>query len=141
MAAQALSLPDFDRALIGPTAVIVGGQNSPGVAKVLRDFIKEKQKIVLKAGVLSNKLLSSKELERLAELPSLEALRAQLLGLLQQPAGSFVRVLQRHPLGGRQRPAGEGPRRGGARLSHHHHFPAAAATAAGHGKTTSIATA
>ena len=82
VAAQALSLPDFDRALIGPTAIIVGGRNSPGVAKVIRDFIKEKQKIVLKAGVLSNRLLSSKELERLAELPSLEALRAQLLGLL-----------------------------------------------------------
>ncbi len=99
VAAQALSLPDFDRALIGPTAIIVGGRNSPGVAKVIRDFIKEKQKIVLKAGVLSNRLLSSKELERLAELPSLEALRAQLLGLLQQPAGMFVRVLNAVPQG------------------------------------------
>jgi len=99
VAAQALSLPDFDRALIGPTAIIVGGKNSPGVAKVLRDFIKEKQKIVLKAGVLNTRLLSAGEIERLAELPSLEALRAQLLGLLQTPARQFVRVLNAVPQG------------------------------------------
>jgi large subunit ribosomal protein L10 len=99
VAAQALGLPEFDRALIGPTAIIVGGRNSPGVAKVVRDFIKEKQKIVLKVGVLSSRLISSKEIERLAELPSLEALRAQLLGLLSQPAGMFVRVLNAVPQG------------------------------------------
>jgi len=99
VAAQALSLPEFDRALIGPTAIIVGGKNSPGVAKVLRDFIKEKQKIVLKAGVLNARLLTSGEIEKLAELPSLEALRAQLLGLLLQPATRFVRVLNAVPQG------------------------------------------
>ncbi|MDD2764001.1 MAG: 50S ribosomal protein L10 [Opitutaceae bacterium] len=99
VAAQALGLPNFDSALIGPTAVIVGGKNSPGVAKVIRDFIKEKQKIVVKAGVLSNKLISTREIEKLAELPSLDTLRAQLLGLLNQPAGMFVRVLNAVPQG------------------------------------------
>jgi large subunit ribosomal protein L10 len=73
VAAQALSLPDFDRALVGPTAIIVGGKNSPGVAKVLRDFIRE--------------------------MPSLDTLRAQLLGLLQQPATLFVRVVNAVPQG------------------------------------------
>ena len=99
VAAQALNLPNVDSALIGPTAVIVGGKNSPGVAKVLRDFIKEKQKIVVKVGVLSNKLISAKDIERLAEMPSLDALRAQLLGLLSQPASMFVRVLNAVPQG------------------------------------------
>ena len=99
VAAQALNLPSFDQALVGPTAIIVGGKNSPGVAKVLRDFIKEKQKVVLKAGLLSQRVLSTGEIERLAELPPLESLRAQLLGLLQQPAGQFVRVLSAIPRG------------------------------------------
>ena len=99
VAAQALNLPSFDQALVGPTAIIVGGKNSPGVAKVLRDFIKEKQKVVLKAGLLSQRVLSTGEIERLADLPPLEALRAQLLGLLQQPAGQFVRVLSAVPRG------------------------------------------
>ena len=99
VAAQAMNLPNFDTALTGPTAVVVGGRNSPGVAKVIRDFIKEKQKIVVKAGVLSNKLLSAKDIEKLADLPSLDALRAQLLGLLSQPASMFVRVLNAVPQG------------------------------------------
>jgi large subunit ribosomal protein L10 len=99
VAGQALHLPEFESALIGPTAIIVGGKNSPGVAKVLRDFIKEKQKIVLKVGVLGQKLILPADLERLADMPSLDTLRAQLLGLLQQPAGLFVRVINAAPQG------------------------------------------
>ena len=99
VAGQALGLPDFDRVLVGPTAVIVGGKNSPGVAKTLRDFIREKQKIVVKAGVLSQKLISAQDVEKLADMPSLDTLRAQLLGLLQQPAGLFVRVINAVPQG------------------------------------------
>jgi large subunit ribosomal protein L10 len=99
VAAQALSLPSFDSALIGPTAIILGGKNSPGVAKVLRDFVKEKQKIVVKAGILGQKLISAQDVAKLADLPSLDALRAQLLGLLQQPASLFVRVVNAVPQG------------------------------------------
>lgn len=99
VAAQALNLPSVDHALVGPTAVIVGGRNSPGVAKVIRDFIKEKQKVVLKAGMLSQRVLTTSDIEKLADLPSLETLRAQLLGLLQQPASLFVRVLNAVPQG------------------------------------------
>ena len=99
VAAQALNLPSFESVLIGPTAIIVGGKNSPGVAKVLRDFIREKQKIVVKLGVLGNKLISAKDIEKLAEMPSLDALRAQLLSLLNQSASMFVRVLNAVPQG------------------------------------------
>jgi len=99
VAARALSLPSFDEALTGPTAIIVGGRNSSGVAKVLRDFIKEKQKGVVKAGALSQRLISPEDIERLAGLPSLEALQGQLLGLLNQPASLFVRVLNAVPQG------------------------------------------
>jgi large subunit ribosomal protein L10 len=99
VAAQALSLPSFESALIGPTAIVLGGKNSPGVAKVLRDFVKEKQKIVVKVGILGQKLISAQDVAKLADLPSLDALRAQLLGLLQQPASLFVRVVNAVPQG------------------------------------------
>jgi large subunit ribosomal protein L10 len=99
VAAKALGLPDIDSALTGPTAIIVGGKNSPGVAKVLKAFFKERQKLEVKAGVLSNKVISSKDVERLADMPSLDTLRAQLLGLLNQPAGAFVRVVNAVPQG------------------------------------------
>ena len=99
VAAKSLGLPDIEGALIGPTAIVVGGKNSAGVAKVLKQFFKDKQKIVVKAGVLSKKLISQKDVERLAEMPSLDTLRAQLLGLLNQPASMFVRVINAVPQG------------------------------------------
>jgi large subunit ribosomal protein L10 len=99
VAAKSLGLPDIDTALTGPTAIVVGGKNSAGVAKILKQFFKDKQKVEVKAGVLGKKLISSKDVERLADMPSLEVMRAQLLGLLNQPAGSFVRIINAVPTG------------------------------------------
>ena len=99
VAAKSLGLPEFEEALVGPTAIIVGGKNSAGVAKILKQFFKDKQKVVVKAGVLSKKLISPQDVERLADMPSLDILRAQLLGLLNQPASMFVRVVNAVPQG------------------------------------------
>jgi large subunit ribosomal protein L10 len=97
VAARSLGLPALDQALIGPTAIVVGGRNSPGVAKILRQFFKDKQKVEVKAGVLSKKLITSQQVQQLADMPSLEIMRAQFLGLLNQPASMFVRVLNATP--------------------------------------------
>ena len=99
VAAKSLGLPDIEGALIGPTAIVVGGKNSAGVAKVLKQFFKDKQKIEVKAGILSKKLISPKDVARLADMPSLDVMRAQLLGLLNQPASMFVRVINAVPQG------------------------------------------
>jgi large subunit ribosomal protein L10 len=99
VAAKALGLPDLESALVGPTAVVVGGRNSPGIAKVLRQFFKDKQKLEVKAGVLGRRLITPKQVEQLADMPSLETLRAQFLGLLNQPAGMFVRIINAVPQG------------------------------------------
>lgn len=99
VAAKSLGLPEFESSLTGPTAIVVGGKNSPGVAKVLKTFFKEKQKLQVKVGVLSKKLVSAKDVDALADMPSLDSLRAQFLGLINQPAGMFVRVLNATPSG------------------------------------------
>ncbi|MBM3842914.1 MAG: 50S ribosomal protein L10 [Verrucomicrobia bacterium] len=93
VAAKALGLPDVEAALTGPTAVIVGGRNSAGVAKILKKFFEDKQKLDIKLGVLDRKLVSRDDLLKIAELPSFDALRAQFLGLLTSNAAAFVRVL------------------------------------------------
>ncbi len=93
VAAKALGLPEFDSALTGPTAIVVGGKNSAGVAKVLTKFFEEKKKLEVKVGVMDKKLISAADLAKIADLPSFEALRSQLLGLFSQNAASFVRVL------------------------------------------------
>ena len=99
VAAKSLGLPDIEGSLTGPTAIVVGGRNSAGVAKILKQFFKERHKLEVKSAVLGKKLITSKEVERLADMPSMDALRAQLLGLLNQPATLFVRVINAAPQG------------------------------------------
>ena len=72
---------------------MVGGKNPAGVAKVLKKFFQDKQKLEVKIGVLDKKVVSASDLAQMADLPSFEALRSQFLGLLTSNAGAFVRVL------------------------------------------------
>jgi large subunit ribosomal protein L10 len=94
VAAKAFGLPAVDEKLLtGQTAVVVGGKNPAGVAKVLKKFVEEKQKLEVKVGVLDKKVMSAAELSKLADLPSFEALRSMFLGLLTMQGAAFVRVL------------------------------------------------
>ena len=93
VAAKALGLPEFESALTGPTAVVVGGKNSAGVAKVLKQFFKDKQKLEVKIGVLDKKVFTAADLAKIADLPPFDVLRSQFLGLLTSNAAAFVRVL------------------------------------------------
>ncbi|NBV79621.1 MAG: 50S ribosomal protein L10 [Verrucomicrobia bacterium] len=93
IAAKQANLPDFKQHLAGHTALVTGGKNPTGVAKVLVTFFKDFSKLEVKAGVLDSKILSKAEVEALSKLPSLDGIRAQLLSLLSTPASSLVRLL------------------------------------------------
>jgi len=93
VAAKAFGLPDVESALAGQTAVVVGGKNPAGVAKILKKFMEEKQKLEVKVGVIEKKLVTAAELSQLADLPSFDALRSMFLGLLTMQGAAFVRVL------------------------------------------------
>jgi large subunit ribosomal protein L10 len=93
IAAKEAKLPDLSAHLTGHTALVTGGKNPTGVAKVLVTFFKDFSKLEVKGGVLDAKLLSKADVENLSKLPSLDGIRAQLLSLLSTPASSFVRVL------------------------------------------------
>jgi large subunit ribosomal protein L10 len=93
IAAKQANLPDLSAHLSGHTALVTGGKNPTGVAKVLVAFFKDFSKLDVKGGVLDSKFLTKAEIEALSKLPSLDGIRAQLLSLLTQPAASFVRVL------------------------------------------------
>ena len=85
--------------LRGPTAIVVGGDNAPGVAKALEKFFKDKKKLEIKGGVLQKAPLNADQVSDLAKLPPEEILKAQLLGLLNQPASQMVRIIQAVPQG------------------------------------------
>ena len=85
--------------LTGPTGIVIGGDNPPGVAKALEKFFKDKKKLVIKGGLLDKANLSVEDVSSLAKLPPEEVLKAQLLGLLNQPATQMVRIVQAVPQG------------------------------------------
>jgi len=97
LAAKGRSLPDVSDWLTGPTAIVVGGDNPAGVAKVLSEFFKRKEKVELKGGVVNDRQLSAVEIERLAKLPDIHGIRSQLLGLFNEPARRVATVLNAVP--------------------------------------------
>jgi len=93
IASKELGMPDLSSALAGQNAIVTGERDICAAAKILKGFAKEFEKPVVKGGVLDNAALDAKQIAALADLPAKEVLQAQLLGLLLQPATSFVRVL------------------------------------------------
>ncbi len=62
-------------------------------AKVIADFAKGNDKLVVKGGAYAGKALDANGVKALAAIPSKEVLLAQLLGLMQSPISRFARVL------------------------------------------------
>src|SRR6266508_883520 len=85
--------PDVGDKLVGQTAVVTGEKDVAPVAKILKTFAKEFKIAALKIGLVDRAILSSVDLEALADLPSREVLQSQLLGLLLSPATKLVRLL------------------------------------------------
>jgi large subunit ribosomal protein L10 len=62
-------------------------------AKVLQEFAKGNDKLVLKAGCFGGKVLDKAGVQALASIPSREELLAKLLGVMQAPVSGFVGAL------------------------------------------------
>jgi large subunit ribosomal protein L10 len=85
--------PDVGDQFAGQTAVVTGEADVAPVAKIFKTFASEFKLAALKIGFVDRAVLSTAELETLAELPQREILQAQLLGLLLSPATRLVRLL------------------------------------------------
>jgi large subunit ribosomal protein L10 len=86
-------LPDLAKNLSGQTAVVTGEKDVAPVAKILKSFAAEFKIATLKVGVVDKAVLSTQDIESLAELPSRDVLIAQLLGLFLSPMTKLVRLL------------------------------------------------
>ena len=82
--------------LTGP--LIYGISGDPvAAAKVLADFAKTNDKLVITGGALPNSLLNQEGVKALATMPSREELLSKLLGTMQAPIAQFVRTLNEVP--------------------------------------------
>lgn len=79
--------------LSGQVAVVTGNRDISAAAKILKNFQAEFDKPKIQFGYMNNARLETAELQTLADLPSIEVLRGKLLGMLQAPASTLVRLL------------------------------------------------
>lgn len=66
-------------------------------AKIVKNFTKKDERIIVKGGVIDGKVLSAKDVETLADLPSKEELQAKLLATMLAVPQNFVRLLNAVP--------------------------------------------
>lgn len=92
-AAREAGLDGLEAYFEGPTAVALAHGDPVAPPKLLSEFGKEWESLRMKAGLLEGRLLGVEELQAVATLPGLDALRGKLIGLLQAPASRMVSVL------------------------------------------------
>lgn len=79
--------------LSGPT-VLASSQDAVAAAKAAYEFAKDNEKLIIIGGAMGSQVLDKAGVEALAKMPSLDELRAKLVGLLQAPATKVAGVTQ-----------------------------------------------
>lgn len=75
----------------GPTAIAFA--NDPiSACKACVEFAKTNEKLIVVGGAMGTGVLSVDEIKKLASIPSMDELRAKIIGLLQAPAAQLARV-------------------------------------------------
>ncbi len=93
LALQGTKFEAISNLLTGPTAIAYSA-DPIAAAKVAVDYAKKNDKFVLRGAVMSGQVLDVNGVKALAALPSLNELRAKLVGLVQAPATKIAGILQ-----------------------------------------------
>jgi len=93
VAAKEAGISDLNGSLAGQLAVVTGKKDISAAAKAVKNFAAEFEKLKVKFGYLNNQRLDEASILALADLPSLDVLRAKLLGLFNAPATKLVRLI------------------------------------------------
>jgi large subunit ribosomal protein L10 len=93
IAAQESGVGELPGELVGQLAVVTGKKDISAAAKAVKNFRAEFDRLKVKFGYLDNRRLEEAAIVVLADLPSLDVLRAGLLGLLNAPATKLAVLL------------------------------------------------
>lgn len=80
--------------LLGPTGVAFGNGNLPAIAKAVQAFQKDNSELfIVKGGVIAGSTFGANDLEAVSNLPTLDEVHSQLIGLITQPAAALAGLL------------------------------------------------
>lgn len=91
-AVQGTAFEPLAEHMVGPLVYAVS-EDPVAAAKVLHQFSKQDDKIVIKAGSYNGDVLNPVQVGELASIPSRDELLAKLLGVMQAPVSGFARAL------------------------------------------------
>jgi large subunit ribosomal protein L10 len=94
IAAKEAGIGEMNGSLAGQMAVVTGQKDISAAAKALKNFGAEFDKLKLKFGYLNNQRLDESAIVALADLPSLDVLRAKILGLFNAPATKLAILIK-----------------------------------------------
>jgi large subunit ribosomal protein L10 len=92
-AAKGTDLEQLSEKFVGPTALILSYDDVVAPAKILADFMKDRENFALRIAVIQGKVIDVKGIMALAKLPGLLELRSKIAGVIAQPASKLVKVL------------------------------------------------
>ena len=82
--------------MVGP--LVYGISEDPvAAAKVLVNFAKDNDKLVIKGGAMANTVMDVEAVKQLATMPSREELLAKLMATMNEPIAKFVRTINEVP--------------------------------------------
>src|SRR3990172_2921334 len=92
-AVEGLTLEGLPELLVGPTALAFANDDPVPVAKVLRDFATDHDKLIIKGGIFGGALLPPEQISRLAEIESREVLLSRIAGGFKAPLSKVAVAL------------------------------------------------
>jgi large subunit ribosomal protein L10 len=92
-AAQGTPVEPLAEKFVGPTALVMSYDDVIAPAKLLVDFMKDRENFGIRSAIVEGRVIDLKGVQALAKMPGLNELRSQILGMLMQPATKLARVL------------------------------------------------
>jgi large subunit ribosomal protein L10 len=78
---------------VGPTAIVMSYDDVVAPAKLLVDFMKDRENFAIRGAVVEGKVVDAKGVQALAKMPGINELRASIAAVLNQPATMLARII------------------------------------------------
>ncbi len=92
-AAKGTSLEPLAEKFVGPTALVLSYDDVVAPAKLIVDFMKDRDTFAIRTAVIEGKVTDAKGIQALAKMPGLQELHGQLAAMIAQPATKLARMI------------------------------------------------
>jgi large subunit ribosomal protein L10 len=92
-AAKGTTLESVAEKFVGPTAIVMSYDDVVAPAKLLADFMKDRENFAIRTAVIEGKVVDAKGVQALAKMPGIQELRGQIAAMIAQPATKLARMI------------------------------------------------